>query len=577
VRVSLIVAAHNEGALLLRTLESCFQIAGDLDYEVIVADDGSTDGSIEEVRRLFPAALVHRHPKRLGASPAKALGAKAASGEILIFLDAHVKPEFSSLDRLAQTVIETEGQAIVTPKILALDTRIWRNDDTASGHGYRVDLLTFDCGWLALDQLTPTTVAGRPLYESPSMIGCAFAISRKLYLELRGFDPHMSSWGLEDLDLGLKCWLSGYRILHDPQAAVGHRFRDSFDNYQVPAEHVIANQLRMARKNFTESVWNQWIEAATLRDSAPRPGCPEGLWARAWLLFNRRRDTVEQERAWLMARRKRDEFWFATTFRLAWPQLMDPFSVSRAPSFFFAASPSPAPSPRPSAGPCAPGPTDPANVNAVPGAPPSRPLDPNTYGMTNPEYIEAKICAYQAGGEWLPVLRIVTGHYSLQARLLPPRQQEVTGPPPGNSDQHNFCPQVTELKALGYAAARARWYMLEAVVAHENVHATRLTPALRDHGVLDALKAAVERLRVSDTGQGETAAVAQIMALPGWAAAVASAYENWKAQYLVLIDHDHDPGGPTDQAEHAVVDPMIANICAYAKANAWGPCAECPP
>lgn len=261
-RTSLVIAAHNEGTLLLRTLESCFQTIGNLDAEVIVADDASTDGSIEEVRHLFPETVITRHEKRLGASPTKALGANAATGDVLIFLDAHTKPEFSSLARLAQTVAETSGSAIVTPKILSLETKGWHNDDAASGHGYKLDLRTFDCEWLGLDQLSRTVTDGRILYESPSMIGCAFAISRKLYLELRGFDRYMHSWGLEDLDLGLKCWLAGYRILHDPSAVIGHRFRSSFDNYHVPPEHIIANQLRMARKNFTESTWNVWVAAA---------------------------------------------------------------------------------------------------------------------------------------------------------------------------------------------------------------------------------------------------------------------------------------------------------------------------
>lgn len=344
-RVSIIIAAHNEGHFLRRTLESIFNSLGSLDAEILVADDASTDGSVEYAQQLFPTVLFCRNSERLGASPTKALGAQTATSDILIFLDAHTKPEFSSLERLAQTVVDSKGSAIITPKVLALDVDNWWNDETASGHGYWVDLLTFDCGWLGLGALRKTVVGGRPLYASPSLIGCAFAISRKLYRGLWGFDRHMFSWGVEDLDLGLKCWLAGYQILHDPEAAVGHRFRDSFDNYQVSQEDLVANQLRMARKNFTESVWLQWVEAASSRHSFSVSEIAEGIWARAWLKFNQRKDSADQERASLHARRKRDEFWYAGNFGLSWPALLKHEIGARpsAPAPFGSPAPSPSP------------------------------------------------------------------------------------------------------------------------------------------------------------------------------------------------------------------------------------------
>ena len=42
-------------------------------------------------------------------------------------------------------------------------------------------------------------------------------------------------------------------ILHDPEAVVEHRFRAQFDNWSVPYERPIVNQLRMARQQFTQS------------------------------------------------------------------------------------------------------------------------------------------------------------------------------------------------------------------------------------------------------------------------------------------------------------------------------------
>jgi hypothetical protein len=52
---------------------------------------------------------------------------------------------------------------------------------------------------------------------SRGFIGCAFAMARELYDKLHGFDPHMFVWGVEDVDLALRCWLLGHAILHDPE------------------------------------------------------------------------------------------------------------------------------------------------------------------------------------------------------------------------------------------------------------------------------------------------------------------------------------------------------------------------
>jgi hypothetical protein len=169
--------------------------------------------------------------------------------------------------------------------------------------------------------MTPRDAARRRLYESPALIGCALAIGRGLYQELWGFDAAMRSWGVEDIDFGLKAWLLGYPILHDPQALVGHRFRQAFDNYDVPPADLLANQLRFARKHFTSAVWSQWVESCRQRNQGPLPGHPEGLWARAWSVFEEGRESVEQERQRLHSRRTRDEFEYAAKYGLDWPRL----------------------------------------------------------------------------------------------------------------------------------------------------------------------------------------------------------------------------------------------------------------
>ena len=357
-RLSIIVAAHNEGEALAKTVQSCIETCAGLDHEIVVADDASWDGSVDELERRFPRLRVVRNLERLGPSPTKDRGARAAAGEILIFLDGHTKPEPGALRRMAEDVQRLQGRAVVAPTVVALDVDRWRNAAVASGHGYRVDLEAFRSTWLPLAALRVVQEGPRKFYESPAAIGCALAVTRELYETLWGFDPEMRSWGVEDVDFGLKCWLMGHPILHDPEAVVGHRFQRSFDHYHVAPEHLLANQIRLARKNFTHSAWETWVERRREQHAEALPEHPEGLWAHAWQVFESRRGSVEEERSYLMARRVRDEFWYAERFGLTWPRLGTAATPGSEPptgtgakaasvARTFAPSPSPPPPPPP--------------------------------------------------------------------------------------------------------------------------------------------------------------------------------------------------------------------------------------
>lgn len=349
-RVSLVIAAHNEGERLWKTIGSCVEHStGRGAEEIVVADDASDDGSIEEALRRFPQIRVVRQPERQGASPTKALGAQHATGEVLVFLDGHCLPERGAVARLVDDVERLHGRAVITPAVPALDVQRWRNKLSQVGHGYVLNLEDFGCGWRPLNTLRRVREQGRDFYESPALIGCAVAVSRDLYEDLRGFDAHMHIWGVEDLDFGLKCWLMGFPILHDPIAQIGHRFREAFDNYQVPTEHVVANQLRMARKQFTPAVWSEWVDRCRQRCAGRLSDHPEGLWARAWTLFEEHRASAEAERAYLHARRQRDEFWFAERFGLNWPRLQGagtaPTATPATAEMALFSDPSPSPPP----------------------------------------------------------------------------------------------------------------------------------------------------------------------------------------------------------------------------------------
>ena len=214
-----------------------------------------------------------------------------------------------------------------------------------------------------------------------------------------------------------------------------------------------------------------------------------------------------------------------------------------------------------------------ANVIVQPGATPTNALGPCDAGLTYPESVSVDMVAVRSGPNWVPVVTGLTGNYSLQARL-PPGYTEVTGPG-GNTTAANFCAQARELNALGVCPGGS-WLMRSAVVAHERVHASRFRLAL----VLAAptIEASVEAISVRHF-RGLNARLAELLIRlnPAFITALVNAQRLWLAHVLVLVAGDHAAGGPTDTAEHTIVDPMVRRICAHARARSWGACSPpCP-
>lgn len=75
------------------TVEPVFRRLGELpaSWQIVVVDDGSTDGTVGLVRHLLPRAQLCQNPHKLGASAARNLGASRSEGEYIVFLDSDVE------------------------------------------------------------------------------------------------------------------------------------------------------------------------------------------------------------------------------------------------------------------------------------------------------------------------------------------------------------------------------------------------------------------------------------------------------------------------------------------------------
>lgn len=111
-KLSVIIPCYNAGSYLSQAVSSIRnqQTGFPLNTEIIVIDDGSTDGCVE---KLLGSDLKILHQNHQGASAARNYGMKEATGEYLLFLDADDVLVPDAVESLYQGLLQQEGSAVV--------------------------------------------------------------------------------------------------------------------------------------------------------------------------------------------------------------------------------------------------------------------------------------------------------------------------------------------------------------------------------------------------------------------------------------------------------------------------------
>lgn len=289
-KVSFIVPSLNEGDNLRKTLQS-LQDTTACDYEIIVVDNGSTDGSSDFIEHENGHSCVRlfKIGRRLGVARARNFGAEQAAGSVVVFVDAHIHFHrgwmLPLLDALAR-----EEVGIVAPGVSA-----WGNA-TAKGFGMCWRNVRLDVEWLRRQSAEP--------YVVPMVPGLCVAMRQDFFREVGGFDAGMVNYGSEDLEICLRSWLLGYEVVMVPQVEVSHLFRPRHP-YAVNWTDVVHNTLRTVYAHFNSRRAER--VTAALRslpafDAAYSLVNDSDIW--------RRRETLQQKR-------KRDDNWFFDRFGLS--------------------------------------------------------------------------------------------------------------------------------------------------------------------------------------------------------------------------------------------------------------------
>ncbi|XP_013140709.1 PREDICTED: N-acetylgalactosaminyltransferase 6-like [Papilio polytes] len=226
--VSVVVPFHNEHwSTLLRTAYSVLIRSPEfLIKEVFLVDDASTKDFLKQkledyLSKHLPKVKVVRLAQRSGLIAARLAGAARASADVLLFLDSHTEATVNWLPPLLEP-IALSYRTVVCPYIdvIAYDTFEYRAQDEGARGAFDWELFYKRLPVLPRDQDNMPEP-----FQSPVMAGGLFAMSRKFFWELGGYDPGLDIWGGEQYELSFKIWQCGGRMVDAPCSRVGHIYR----------------------------------------------------------------------------------------------------------------------------------------------------------------------------------------------------------------------------------------------------------------------------------------------------------------------------------------------------------------
>ncbi|MEJ2541659.1 MAG: glycosyltransferase family 2 protein [Gemmatimonadota bacterium] len=214
----MIVLTFNQRELTLRFLESLYE-SGPGPTHVLVWDNGSSDGTVEAVRKGFPEVLAHRSDANLGVASGRNAGAALAietwAPDFLLFLDNDMELETGFVTELLDVLRSDSKVGQVQAKLRFMHDRERLND----GGGCRINFLTGDTVPVGIDEVD----RGQHDQVKPCIAcGGAMMVRTELFESLGGFDGTFDPFGPEDLDFSLRLKERGFEALFVPTAVAYH-------------------------------------------------------------------------------------------------------------------------------------------------------------------------------------------------------------------------------------------------------------------------------------------------------------------------------------------------------------------
>jgi glycosyltransferase involved in cell wall biosynthesis len=203
-KITLIILTYNRPDALAVVLQS-IEKQSELPFEVIIADDGSTEDTqqlIEEMSTGFPVSLIHAwHPDE-GFRIARIRNAaiKISQGEYFIFSDGDLVLHPQFIEDFRKSAIA--GEALIGSRVF-LNSEITNRILKTGNADFQNPFFTtaFEKNWINAFRIPILGRLFQPVKYSVKLRGGLLGVSKKDLIEVNGWNEDFEGWGLEDSDM----------------------------------------------------------------------------------------------------------------------------------------------------------------------------------------------------------------------------------------------------------------------------------------------------------------------------------------------------------------------------------------
>jgi GT2 family glycosyltransferase len=232
-KVSVIIVNYNGKELLENCLESLFKVDYE-NFEVILVDNNSSDETIVFVTKNYPSIKIIKLDSNKGFAEPNNIAANIAKGDYLLLLNNDTVVTCNFISEMIK-IIENDKTIGICQSLLL------KPDRTMDSSGDFIDKLG-----VVYNSKTKTD----EIREISSARGASMLIHKEMFDKLGGFDETYFV-SFEDVDLGWRTWILGYRVVLIPTSIVYHSAGTTIKKIRSDiAFHGFKNQISMKITNF---------------------------------------------------------------------------------------------------------------------------------------------------------------------------------------------------------------------------------------------------------------------------------------------------------------------------------------
>lgn len=223
--VSIIIVNWHSKDYLKRCLERIYENTSNIDYEVIVIDSASYDGSEQMVSNEYPQVSFIQSRENLGFAKANNAAFKASRGKVVLFLNPDTEIIDNAIEKLFSVMNGSDRIGAVGGRILNSDGTVQntaiRAFPTLLNQMFDSDLLKRILPNSRLWGMAPLFGSGDATAEVDAISGACIMVRRDAFEEVKMFSEDYFMYS-EDIDLCRKIWDHGWKIKYIPDALITH-------------------------------------------------------------------------------------------------------------------------------------------------------------------------------------------------------------------------------------------------------------------------------------------------------------------------------------------------------------------